>query len=125
MRVIKHLRHKLPPSPMHSVVIDVPGQASQTVFAHPIPLSLLRGRCSSPAAAADTPGIEGSVAAATLAAELPSSPGGSFPAVFSQWLALGLLSRRRVAALAEAAAEVRIAFEAALAILDLVGCCTF
>jgi hypothetical protein len=45
----------------------------------------------------------------TQAAELPSCPGGSFPAVFGQWLALGLLSRRRVLALAEAAAEVESA----------------
>lgn len=50
--------------------------------------------------------LQREVAAATLAAELPSSPGGSFPAVFGQWLALGLLSRRRVAALAEEAVQV-------------------
>eukprot|EP00208_Stichococcus_sp_RCC1054_P008027 CAMPEP_0206150500 /NCGR_PEP_ID=MMETSP1473-20131121/38333_1 /ASSEMBLY_ACC=CAM_ASM_001109 /TAXON_ID=1461547 /ORGANISM="Stichococcus sp, Strain RCC1054" /LENGTH=795 /DNA_ID=CAMNT_0053548005 /DNA_START=103 /DNA_END=2489 /DNA_ORIENTATION=+ len=49
--------------------------------------------------------LQREVAAATLAAELPSSPGGSFPAVFGQWLALGLLSRRRVAALAEEAVQ--------------------
>lgn len=51
--------------------------------------------------------LERGLAAATLASELPSSPGGSFPAVFGQWVALGLLSRRRVAALAEKAARVR------------------
>ena len=51
--------------------------------------------------------LEKELAAATLASELPSSPGGSFPAVFGQWVALGLLSRRRVAALAEEAARVR------------------
>ena len=33
---------------------------------------------------------------ATLAAELPSSPLASFPAIFRQSLALGTLSRRRV-----------------------------
>lgn len=51
--------------------------------------------------------LERGLAAATLASELPSSPGASFPAVFGQWVALGLLSRRRVAALAEEAARVR------------------
>ena len=58
------------------------------------------------AATAEQHSLAATVAAVTQAAELPSCPGGSFPAVFGQWLALGLLSRRRVLALAEAAAEV-------------------
>ena len=72
----------------------------------------LRRLCRTDAAAAGAAGqmsasggLEADVAAATLASELPSSPGGSFFAVFGQWLALGLLSRRRVAALAEEAAQ--------------------
>ena len=43
------------------------------------------------------------VAAAAAAAEGPATPGGSFPALFAPSLALGLLSRRRVAADAAAA----------------------
>ena len=39
---------------------------------------------------------------ATLAAELPSSPLASFPAIFRQSLALGTLSRRRVLERADA-----------------------
>lgn len=38
---------------------------------------------------------------ATLAAELPSSPLASFPAIFRTALVLGVLSRRRVLQLAE------------------------
>lgn len=67
----------------------------------------IRVHCSAnPATTAEGDSLAGRVAAVTQAAELPSCPGGSFPAVFGQWLALGLLSRRRIAALAEAAAEV-------------------
>ena len=60
------------------------------------------------ATTAEQRSLAATVAAVTQAAELPSCPGGSFPAVFGQWLALGLLSRRRVLALAEAAAEVNL-----------------
>lgn len=41
-------------------------------------------------------GVLASLREATLAAELPSSPLASFPAIFKQSLALGTLSRRRV-----------------------------
>lgn len=49
--------------------------------------------------------LAAALAAATAAGEAPSSPGGSFPAVFGQALSLGLLSRRRVAALAAVAEQ--------------------
>lgn len=61
------------------------------------------------AAAAQTVPKSGSLAAAlaaaTTAGEAPSSPGGSFPAIFGQSLSLGLISKRRVAALAAEAKQ--------------------
>ncbi len=45
--------------------------------------------------------LEERLQSATLAAELPSSPLASFPAIFRTALALGVLSRRRVLQLAE------------------------
>jgi hypothetical protein len=72
-----------------------------------VSLCMLVASSAGAATTAEPHSLAATVAAVTQAAELPSCPGGSFPAVFGQWLALGLLSRRRVLALAEAAAEVR------------------